>query len=60
MIATREMPTPRRHAVPTPAEIRSAAAVIRRHWTPQERVLRQYVADLRRQSLLRAAAKSAA
>jgi len=60
MIATREMLLPRRRAVPTPAEIRSAAAVIRRHWTPQERVLRQYVAGLRRQSLLRATSRSAA
>jgi len=60
MIATREMLLPRRRAVPTPAEIRTSAAIIRRHWTPQEHVLRQYVADLRRQSLLRAAARSAA
>jgi len=60
MIATQEVLLPRRRAVPTPAEIRSAAAMIRRHWTPQERVLRQFVADLRRQSLLRAAERSAA
>jgi hypothetical protein len=60
MIAQREMLLPRRRNLPSPAEIRASVAAIRRSWTPHERVLRQYVADLRRQSLLRAAAKSAA
>ena len=60
MIAHSEMLLPRRRALPSPAEIRASVAAIRRSWTPQERVLRQYVADLRRQSLLRAAARSAA
>lgn len=59
MLATRTMSHPGRRAVPTPAEIRLAAAAIRRQWTPQERVLRQYVADLRRQSLLRGVCSAA-
>jgi hypothetical protein len=59
MLATRSIPPAHRRAVPTPAEIRFAAAAIRRQWTPQERVLRQYVADLRRQSLLRGVCSAA-
>ena len=53
-------PISHRRAVPTPAEVRSAAARIRRAWSPQERVLRQYVADQRLASLARLAARSAA
>ena len=59
MLATRRLSQPYQRAVPTPAEIRLAAAAIRRQWTPQERVLRQYVADLRRQSLLRGVCSAA-
>jgi hypothetical protein len=59
MLATRPKLLSHRRAVPTPAEIRDAAAAIRREWTPQERVLRQYVADLRRQSLLRGVCSAA-
>ena len=57
MLAT---PIPTRRAVPIPAEVRAAAARIRRAWSPQQRVLRQYVADLRLASLARLAARSAA
>lgn len=60
MLATRTLSRPYRRAVPTPAEVRAAAARIRRAWTPQERVLRQYVADLRQASLARLAECSAA
>jgi hypothetical protein len=60
MLATRSLPRPYRRAVPTPAEVRESAARIRRAWSPQERVLRQYVADLRQVSLARLAARSAA
>jgi hypothetical protein len=60
MIALREQLLPRKDAPPSRDEIRAAAAVIRRHWSPEERVLRQYVADLRVQALLRAAARAAA
>jgi hypothetical protein len=60
MIALREQIEPRKPTAPSPDEIRTAAAVIRRHWSPEERVLRQFVADLRVQALLRAAARSAA
>lgn len=60
MLATRNLRRPVRRSFPTPAEVRLAAAKIRRAWSPQERVLRQYVADLRLASLARLAERSAA
>ena len=60
MIATCEKLSDQEQATPTPTQINLAIAAIRRNWSPQERVLRQYIATLRRQSLLRAAASSAA